>query len=715
MPSDFTPCPFCALQCGVAIKGDSSAVRIVGNPNDPINEGHLCQKGLASLDILHHRQRQFHPLAREGRSEPLTPVLWSTAFDMTAARIRDVQRKWGADSMAIYGSGALTNETAYLLGKFARLALGTREIDYNGRFCMSSAAKAYVTMFGLDRPTATFEDVRQAETLLFVGSNLSEAHPMAMRAVKQAKRRGATIIVVDPRRTPLAKAAQYHLPIRPGTDGFLAWALLHTIIEGNLTNEAFIAAKTQGFDDVRFQARHYTPAVVSLLTDIAPDIIESVARIFARSPRAMVLHGRGIEQYRYGVESVSAFLNVVLATGQIGRPGTGAIMLTGQANGQGGRELGQKTDQLPGSRSITSATDREHIARVWGIETARIPGPGRFTAGEFFSAINRGQIKGLMVVGANPLLSAPDTPAVQSALENLEFLAVLDPILTETAEAADIVLPTGGFGINQGTVTTVEARIVAVRPLSSPDRTSPGYQDWQVLKELANRLGADRYFPYRSSREIFEEMILATKNSASDYSGTSWSALMAGAMPHWPVPENRRQGTPRLYENGFATPDGKARFSILLPGPATELPTPGCPFHLITGRTATHYNSGAQTRHIPGLNRPADVVFIHHHTAGQLGIRDGEPLTITNATDRRLTLKARVTRDIRPDTVFVSMHNALDSAVNHFIPASPLGLSGMPEFKHTVVALSPVTPNDAAHEETDNSRTVDTRRSIIAP
>lgn len=687
----YTPCPFCALQCGVTIKQTTKGQRIVGNPHDPISEGHLCRKGLASLEVLNHTQRIEAPLLRSTRTQPLTATSWTTALDAVAERLRLIKKNWGPDSIAVYGSGALTNETAYILGKFARLALGTREIDYNGRFCMSSAAKAYVTMLGLDRPTSTFEDIRQAETLLIVGSNLSDAHPMAMRAIQHAKTHGATIIVIDPRRTRLAKSADYHLAIRPGTDGFLAWAMMHSIIQQNLVNHDFVTNRTLGFEEMAKQARHYSPHVVSLLTGISPKIIETISRLFAVSTRSMLLHGRGMEQYQHGVEAVSAFLNVVLVTGQIGRPGTGAVMLTGQANGQGGRELGQKSDQLPGSRPITDPIHRQAIARVWGVDPQTIPPAGRFTASEFFPAIDRGDIKALMVVGANPLLSAPDTSAVRHAVKNLEFLVVIDPILTETAQEADVVIPAGGFGVAEGTITNVEARIVPVLPLSSHLRPVNAWQDWQVFQELAKRLDSAQYFPYQTTREIFEEMQKATEGAPSDYSGTSWESIMSGQIAHWPITKDSPLGTPRLYETAFAFSDGRARFSTLVPGPATELTNSEYPFHLITGRLGAHYNSGAQTRFMPTLKKtPTSTLFIHPKTARQLAISDGSPVRVTNSHGTSLTLTAHITQDIRQDTVFVSMHNELDKAINHLIPLGPLSLSGMPEFKHTVVSLSPL-------------------------
>lgn len=700
MTTDFTPCPFCALQCSVAIRPSARGLRVVGNPADSISEGHLCRKGLASLEVLRHPGRVPYPLVRSRRSAALVPADWNTALDLVADRLQTVAQRWSPHHVAVYGSGALSNETAYLLGKFARVALKTREIDYNGRFCMSAAAKAYTTMLGLDRPTGTFEDIRQADLLLMVGSNLSEAHPMAMRAIQHAQANGATLIVVDPRRTRLAKSADFHLAIRPGTDGFLAWAMIHTVIRDNLTDQAFVQSRTVGYDDMAAQSRHYSPKTVSLITDIPAGMIESIARRFALSPRAVLIHGRGVEQYLHGVEAVAAFLNLVLVTGQIGRPGTGAFMLTGQANGQGGRELGQKSDQLPGSRPIADPAHRAAVARVWGIDPDQIPPPGRFTAAEFFPAIARGDIRALMVVGANPLLSAPDTEAVRRAMAQLDFLVVVDPILTETAELADVVLPAGGFGVTEGTITTIEARLTAVRPLAGDLAPQNARADWQVLQDLARRLGAGDFFPYRAPKDIFEELKLATEGAPSDYSGASWEQIHDDGMsPSWPIPRHRPQGTPRLYETAFAHPDGRARFSTHLPGAASRLPDPDHPLHLITGRVGSHYNSGAQTRKMAGLEKTATgTLYIHPDTAAGLAIRPGSQVQVANAQGA-ITLTARLTPDIRPDTVFAGMHNPIDNAVNHLISAGPLSLSGMPEFKHAAVTLIPLSP--AAFGEED--------------
>lgn len=686
------PCPFCALQCGLTLQETASALRVVGAPSDPISGGHLCRKGLSTIEVLNHTRRIQNPMARINTEESLAPATWDGALDLVAERIKAIRQRWGADRIAVYGSGALSNETAYILGKFARLAIGTREIDYNGRFCMSAAAKAYTTMLGYDRPSGTFEEIRHAQVLLVVGSNLSDAHPMAMRAFQQAQSQGATLIVVDPRQTRLAKAADIHLAIRPGTDGYLAWALLNTTIGDNLINHDFIRSRTNGFDAVKLVAQQYSPENVAQITDIRPQQIRTVARIFAQSAHSLFLHARGLEQYHHGVQAVSAFLNLVLATGNIGRPGTGAIMLTGQANGQGGRELGQKSDQLPGTRPIDDPQHRAHIASVWGVHSEQIPQSGRFTAAEFFPAIERGDIRALIVVGANPLLSAPDSAGVLRALRKLDLLVVLDPIWTETAELAHVVLPAGGFGITEGTVTTVEARITPVPAAPRNLRPSLACQDWKIIKELANRLGKGYLFPYSHTRDIFDELRHATKGAKADYSGLDWDALFQGQHMHWPAPEGLWGGTQRLYTDTFAHPDGKAQFSTMQPGPSLESPSADYPLRLITGRQGPHYNSGAQTRYISGLSKtPTDVLIIHPQTAVQFGVENGQPVEVCN-TRGTITLTARLSQDIRPDTVFASMHGPFNASVNHLVPSEPLGLSGMPEFKHVPVSVRPVVP-----------------------
>lgn len=686
-----TPCPFCAIQCSLDV--NTERMESGPSPDDPISQGYLCIKGRYSAELTRHPLRLSAPMIRADRNE-WREVTWDQALENAAQRLNHVKRQYGADSIFVYGSGALPNEAAYLLGKLARVGLGTSELDYNGRFCMASASYAYTTQFGLDRPTATVEDIAFSDVILIAGSNLSEAHPMLMPHVQKARRRGTRLIVIDPRKTRLGALADIHVPIRPGTDSFLAWGLLSALIEENLVNRDFITNSTEGYGPVSMAAQEFSPEAVADIVDISAETIRQVARLFAKGPRSLFLHGRGIEQYRHGVETVGAFLNVVLATGQVGRMGTGAIMLTGQANGQGGREMGQKSEQLPGCRSIDNDNDRRHISRIWKVNPAELPRSGRYRASDFVDGIMQGDIRALVVVGANPLLSAPNTERVSEALNKLDLLIVLDPLMTETAERAQIVLPSGGFGTNEGTVTNLEARVLAVRPFMNS--AEPHRPDWWVMAELGKRLSDPSRFSYQSSLDVFDEIRHATRGASADYYGMNRDKIGRNMPYYWPCPLPGTHGTMRLYTRNFSRLGGRALFSDHGPALPIDRPDEQSPWHLLTGRLLRHYNTGIQTRNGANLPHPSTArVSIHPGTAKRLGIKKGDAVVVENRRGR-LLLSAHLDDSLRPDTVFIPIHNDWLTNPNRLIPDGPLGLAKMPEFKHSTVRVTPGRPTTHA-------------------
>lgn len=687
-----TPCPFCAIQCGLTIDLSASAARPI--PNDPIGAGHICRKGRVSQELLDHPLRVKAPLHRiNGQWQAES---WDTALDQATEELKSIQQRYGSNSIYVYGSGALTNEAAYLTGKLARLGIGTQEIDYNGRFCMASAARAYVQQFGLDRPTTVIDDINFSDVLLIAGSNLADAHPMILPKIQRARKRGAKIIVVDPRKTPMSRVADWHLAIRPGTDSYLAWALLSTVIEEDLINQQFISEWTENFTQVEEMSLSYRPELVAPLIDIDAETIRTVARLFARGPRSMFLHGRGIEQYHNGRQTVSSFLNLVIATGQVGRIGTGAIMLTGQANGQGGREMGQKLDQLPGGRSIEDPHDRAHVAALWGVEPEKLPHKGNYSASEVFDAITDGSIRAMIVIGANPAISAPNTARVRHALSQLETLIVLDPLHTETAQSAHWIFPSGGFGVSEGTITNIEARVIPVRSFEVPSEHAK--PDWWVISQLGQRLSHSDQFQYSSVNEIFNEIRWATRGAAADYFGMSRQAIEAGEKFYWPCPLPGTHGTQRLYSQKFSRPRGRAQFLVDPPRAPLDTVSSQHPWHLITGRTWSHYNSGIQTQGIEALNKHStQFMNIHPLTAQHLNICDNGPVRITNHRGQ-LEAIAHFDSSLRKDTIFVSMHGA-DANPNHLIASDLLSEVKMPEFKHTTVSIVPISPQIVLEED----------------
>jgi assimilatory nitrate reductase catalytic subunit len=670
--ADDTHCPYCALQCGIRMTGTSVAPR-----DFPTNGGGLCQKGWTAGALLTSPARLTTPLVRvDGELRPST---WDSALDLVAARLTELRAAHGPDAVAVFGGGGLTNEKAYLLGKFARVALGTSMIDYNGRFCMSSAAAASLRAFGLDRGLPfPVTDLGSADAVLLVGANPAETMPPLLKHLDPTG-----LIVIDPRRTPTAERARLHLAPAPGTDLALALGILHAAVTDGLVRQDYIASRTVGFEDMWRIAAEYWPERVERITGVAAADQRAVARALADAERAYVLTARGTEQHASGTDMVSAWINLALALGLPGRLGSGFGCLTGQGNGQGGREHGQKADQLPGYRRIDDPAARAHVASVWGVAPESLPGPGP-SAYELLDAGPRG----LLVFGSNVVVSAPGSGRMQDRLSTVEFLVVADLVLSETAARADVVLPVTQWAEEDGTLTNLEGRILLRRKVIDPP---PGVRtDLEVLRELAIRLGqpADR-FP-AGAQAVFDELGRASAGGPADYSGVSYPRLRAGEALHWPVPSANHPGTPRVFLDRFAQPDGRARFvAVRHRGPA-ELPDEEFPLQATTGRVLQHYQSGAQTRRVAELAEavPEAFVEVHPDTARRAGVVAGEWARVAS---RRGSVRARVrcVPTIRPDLVFLPFHFPGEQRAN--LVTNPVldPISRMPEFKVCAVRLSP--------------------------
>ncbi|APU19887.1 molybdopterin oxidoreductase family protein [Actinoalloteichus sp. GBA129-24] len=682
-----THCPYCALQCAMTVTTRTLEVA----PRDfPTNRGGLCQKGWTSATVLTSPGRLTTPLARPRRDAPLRPVSWETALDRIAAELRGLRAEHGPDSVGVFGGGGLTNEKAYLLGKFARVALGTSQIDYNGRFCMSSAAAAGMRAFGLDRgmpfPVA---DLGAADAVLLIGANPSETMPPFVGHLRRTADRGG-LIVIDPRRTPTAEQAALHLQPTPGTDLALALGMLHAAVLDGLVDHAYVQSRTSGLDAAWRAAAAWWPERVERVTGVSAADQHAAVRLLAEADRAYVLTARGTEQHSDGADTVSAWINLSLALGLPGTPGAGFGCLTGQGNGQGGREHGQKADQLPGYRRLDDPAARAHVAGVWGVDPAELPGPGR-SAYELLDALGRDDgPRALLVFGSNPVVSAPRAAHVQERLAALDLLVVADVVLSETAEAADVVLPVTQWAEEDGTMTSLEGRVLLRRKaVDPPPRVR---SDLDVLHGLAVRLGQPpERFPVVADT-VFEELRAASAGGPADYSGISHARLRAGEALHWPVPHPTHPGTPRMFLDSFAHADGRARFvAVDYRGPA-EPPDAEFPLVLTTGRVLAQYQSGAQTRLIPELVAVSGEahVEVHPDTAARAGLAEGATAWVSS---RRGVMQARVrcVPSMRPDVLFLPFHFPGVQRANLLTNPVLDPVSRMPEFKVCAARL------DAAH------------------
>ncbi|MDG4806219.1 molybdopterin oxidoreductase family protein [Micromonospora sp. WMMD1120] len=735
-----THCPYCALQCGMTLRDDGGAVTV--HPRQfPTNRGGLCQKGWTAAELLDHPERLTTPLVRDRATDELRPASWDAALDRVVAGIRAVQRDAGRDAVAVFGGGGLTNEKAYALGKFARIGLRTRHIDYNGRFCMSSAAAAGMRAFGIDRGLPfPLSDLGRADTLLLVGANPAETMPPLVRWLTEQRRAGGRLIVVDPRVTATARQADLHLQPLPGTDLAVANALLHIALTEGWVDRAYVAERTTGFDAVRRSVAAWWPARAEQLSGVPVADLEATARALGTGGRVIILTARGAEQHAKGVDTVTAYVNLALALGLPGREGSGYGCLTGQGNGQGGREHGQKADQLPGYRKLDDPAAREHVAGVWGVPPDELPGPG-VPAYQLLDALGTPEgPRALLVFGSNPVVSAPRATRIEGRLRDLDLLVVADLLLSETAALADVVLPTAQWAEEDGTMTNLEGRVLRRRALRPPP---PGVRtDLAIIADLAARLAAAEApgpapgrapatdqasaaptsaqapgarpeptaapgpAPARAEEPgarpeavaaarfpadpvtVFAELRRASAGGAADYAGISWDRIDADDGVYWPCPSEAGPDTPRLFADRFATPDGRARFHAVDHRPAAEEVCATYPLHFTTGRVLAQYQSGSQTRRVPALRRaaPESFVELHPDLAARLGIDDGDPVRVTSRRGE-LRAPARLSAGIRPDTVFAPFHYAGAGRANSVTNDAVDPISGMPEFKVCAVRV----------------------------
>lgn len=680
-----THCPYCALQCGMTLTRGATGWQVSGR-DFPTNRGGLCRKGWTSAELLSSPDRLTTPLIRRAASDELAPASWAEAIDFVANALRTLIDGYGPNSLGVFGGGGLTNEKAYMLGKFARLVLGTKNIDYNGRFCMASAAVANQKVFGIDRGLPfPVSDIPEAEVVFLAGANPAETMPPLMQYFDEQRKRGGRLIVSDPRRTPTAEAATLHLQLTPGTDVALANGLLHLAIRDKLVDLEFIRERTRGFELARRSAASYWPDRVERITGVPATDLLAAARLLGGARTAMVLSARGAEQQSHGVDNVIALTNLVLALGQAGKPHAGYGCLTGQGNGQGGREHGQKADQLPGYRSLKKPADRQYVASVWGVDPDELPPPGPPALELFASLGARGGVRGLWIMGANPVVSAPNARGLEARLARLDLLVVCDPFLSETARRADVVFPVAQWAEEEGTLTNLEGRVLRrERAQAPPDGV---LTDLEVMKLVAMALGRERHIEDRPSA-AFDELRRASAGGVADYSGASMARIQRDQGVFWPCPSEEGPDTPRLFLERFATPDGRARFFAVEQQDPAEIPDEAYPFFLTTGRLLAHYQSGNQTRRVAELAKaaPESFVEIHPDAAASLGVADGDMVCVVTRRGR-VTCKARLTRTIRLDTLFMPFHFAGEGRANTLTSEAVDPVSKIPAFKVSAARL----------------------------
>ena len=687
-----THCPYCGVQCGMnLLVQDETVIGFEPRYDFPVNEGKLCPKGVTAYMQIHHPDRLLYPLVKKnGVFERAT---WDDALDLVVSKIKEIQAKYGKNSIGVYSGSSLTTEKTYVMGKFARLGLGTRYVDYNGRLCMVSAAAGNNKAFGVDRVANSWDDIPLAEVLMIAGSNCAETFPILNKYLWQQRDNGGRWIVIDPRATATARQGDIHLQLLPGTDVAVANGMLNVIIREGLVDEEFVSKHTNDWDAVKAVIDKYPPSRAGELSGVDPAKIEKAAILYGQARTGMILHARGIEHHSNGVDNVLSYINIVLATGKIGEPGRGYGTITGQGNGQGGREHGQKADQLPGQRSMTNPEDRKHMCEFWGLPEDKLPEAG-VSVVEMYQKMREGEIKGFISTCNNGMVSLPDVNSIRKSLEGLEFYVNIDFFMSESSRFADVVLPTTTWAEDEGVTASAEARVVKINKAIDPFGESK--PDWWIAKEIARRMGREKYFQFDSPREIFDELREASKGGKADYYGITYEKIKEQNGVMWPCPTEESKGTPRMFEDKkFYHPDGKAKFfAVEYKGPA-EVPDEEYPFALTTGRVVYQYLSGNQTRRIGFLVQqcPEPYVEIHPETAAKLGIADGERVKVVSRRGEGV-FPALVVKTIRKDTLFIPYHWGDAKAANLLTNAKLDPISKIPEFKACAARIEKVASRD---------------------
>jgi assimilatory nitrate reductase catalytic subunit len=709
-----THCCFCGQQCGINLKvKDNAVIGFEPRYDFPFNKGMLCPKGVKRYLQGSHPDRLVTALQRDPASESgFRSIEYDAGVRRVAEEIERIQTQYGADAFGVLSGASLTTEKAYLMGKFARVCLKTRYIDYNGRLCMVSAGAANKKAFGIDRSASPWDDILKAEVVVVAGSNTAECSPITTNYIWQARENGGKLIVIDPRITPIARTADIFLPVKPGRDIALFNGILHLMIENDWLDHDFIDNHTVGFDDVAAHVAQWTPRRTAEVTGIAEKSIRAAAELWGNAKTSFLMHARGIEHHTHGVQNCLGAINMVLASGRIGREHCAYGTVVGQANGQGGREHGQKCDQLPGWRDIGNPEHREYIAGVWGVDAASIPQAG-VDAYEMFRKIDSGEIKGLLCICFNPKVSLPDNAFITRALEKLEFFVSIEFFMSETAQHADIVLPGSLQEEDEGVVAQVEGRVIKINKAVDPPGDAK--QDWRIIQDIAAALGRPHGFTFDSPRAMFDELRVASKGGVADYFGITYEKIEAQNGVAWPCPTEDHPGTPRLFEPGswnpiakgagpFYFPDGKARFNVAPYTPPAEDVDDEYPVILTTGRVVSQFLSGTQTRRIGPLvdQIPEPLIEMHPKMAEKHGIVSGDWVQVDSRRGT-LTLRANVVTTIRPDTIFIPYHWPGRKAANQLTISAQDPISKIPEYKVCAVRIRKGTapPAEASIEISD--------------
>lgn len=664
MKQTASTCCYCGVGCGVLIEHDGKTIHNVsGDPAHPANLGRLCSKGSTLHLTGDLAARAHYPELRLGKSLARGRVDWDSALTHAAEVFANNIAEHGPDSVAFYISGQLLTEDYYSFNKLARTLIGTNNIDSNSRLCMSSAVVGYKRSLGADAPPCSYTDIEQSQCLMIAGSNMAWAHPVLFRRLEAAKAEqpNKRIIVIDPRRTDTCEIADLHLALRPGTDVALFHGLLHLLIEQHQIDHAFIAAHTDGFEALQSLVQRYTPALVAAECGISETDLRLAASWIGEAESFLSLWCMGLNQSSAGSAKNNALINLHLATGQIGKVGSGPFSLTGQPNAMGGRETGSLSNLLPGHRDAANPDHRREVAAYWGVDS--LPEQPGLSAIDLFEAVRAGRIKALWIACTNPAQSMPNQQLIHEALAACPFVIVQEAFTTtETCSYADLLLPAASWGEKEGTVTNSERRISHVRPaIAAPGEARA---DWSIVCDFARRLerrlkpGRPSQFAFHSPAELFDEYKGLTRGRDLDYSGLSHALIDRLGPQQWPFNASTEQGTERLYTDGqFATANGRAQFIAEHLADLKEATDSDYPLLLNTGRLRDQWHGMSRTSTAAQLFGHVELaqLAMHPDDLTARGLQDGQLIRVSSRRGE-LVLPVLAEPAQRPGQVFLPMH-----------------------------------------------------------
>ena len=684
-------CPYCGVGCLLTYHVKDNEIQFVTGRNGPANKGRLCVKGRYGFDYVSHPDRLTQPMIRkEGvpkglneffdptdPSKMFRPATWEEALDHAAQGLKAIKDSSGPKGLAGFGSAKGSNEEAYLFQKLVRTGFGTNNVDHCTRLCHASSVAALLEGIGSGAVSNQVEDAAHAEVIVVIGANPTGNHPVAATFIKNAARRGATLIVMDPRRTELARHAEHFLQFKADTDVALLNAMIHTIIDENLVDEEFIASRTNNFEELKERVKDFSPEEMAPICGIEADVIRACARAYATSKASIIFWGMGISQHVHGTDNARCLIALSLMTGQIGRPGTGLHPLRGQNNVQGASDAGLIPMMFPDYRRVDNTEASEFFSKYWHTELD--PNPG-LTVVEIMDKAYEGEIRGMYIMGENPAMSDPDLNHSRAGLAALDHMVLQDIFLTETAAFADVLLPASAFPEKTGTFSNTDRRVQVGR--QALDCPGEARQDLWIIQELANRLGLDWNYP--EVKDVFEEM----RGAMPSIAGMTWERLEAEHSITYPCEGDNDPGQGVVFIDDFPTGDGRGKFVPASLESADELPDTEYPFVLITGRQLEHWHTGSMTRRSQVLNaiEPEPVVSAHPDDLDRMGVVEGGTIKVASRRGEVVAL-ARADRGMRPGEVFIPFcyHEA---AANLLTNAALDPVGKIAEVKYCAVRVS---------------------------